>query len=99
MVEQRAGALLISSGAFSPAAIDQVLSLARRYAVPTLFFTRDRVVSGGLASYGTPASEVLRQVGIYTGRLVLLATLGAMLAESPVDLIWTLSQAACRSPI
>jgi putative ABC transport system substrate-binding protein len=27
-------------------------------------------VSGGLASYGTPASEVFRQVGIYTGRIL-----------------------------
>jgi putative tryptophan/tyrosine transport system substrate-binding protein len=78
ILEQRAGALLISSGAFSPAAIDQVQSLARRYAVPTLFFTRDRVVSGGLASYGTPASEVIRQVGIYTGRI--------LKGEKPADL-------------
>ena len=39
IVEQRAGAMLISSGAFSPAAFDQIISLAGRYAVPTLFFT------------------------------------------------------------
>src|SRR6516164_8501643 len=78
IVDQRAGALLISAGAYSPAATDQVLSLARRYAVPTLFFTRDRVVSGGLASYGTPASELLRQVGIYTGRI--------LKGEKPADL-------------
>jgi putative tryptophan/tyrosine transport system substrate-binding protein len=70
IVEQRAGALLISSGAYSLAAIDQVLSLARRYAVPTLFFTRDLVVSGGLASYGTPSSDLFRQVGVYTGRIL-----------------------------
>ena len=68
IVEQRAGALLISSGAYSPAAIDQVLLLARRYAVPTLFFTRDPVVSGGLASYGTTA--IARQMGVYTGRIL-----------------------------
>jgi putative ABC transport system substrate-binding protein len=75
IVEQRAGALLIAPGA---AAIDQVLSLARRYAVPTLFFPRDPVLSGGLASYGTPASELLRQVGIYTGRI--------LKGEKPADL-------------
>jgi putative ABC transport system substrate-binding protein len=78
IVEQRAGALLISSGAYSPAAIDQVLLLARRYAVPTLFFTRDRVVSGGLASYGTSSRELFRQVGIYTGRI--------LKGEKPADL-------------
>jgi putative tryptophan/tyrosine transport system substrate-binding protein len=78
IVEQRAGALLIAPGV-PPAAIDQVRSLARRYAVPTLFSTRDNpVVSGGLASYGTPASELLRQAGIYTGRI--------LKGEKPADL-------------
>ena len=78
IVEQRAGALLISSGAYSPAAMDQVLSLARRYAVPTLFFSRDRVVSGGLASYGTTA--IARQMGVYTGRILK----GAKPADLPI---------------
>jgi hypothetical protein len=37
-----AGALLISSGAYSPGAMDQVLSLARRYAA--LFLVSDNIV-------------------------------------------------------
>jgi putative tryptophan/tyrosine transport system substrate-binding protein len=78
IVEQRAGALLISSGAFFPAAFDQIISLAGRYAVPTLFFTRDGVVSGGLASYGVSANELLRQIGVYTGRI--------LKGEKPADL-------------
>jgi putative tryptophan/tyrosine transport system substrate-binding protein len=39
IVEQRAGALLIGSGIFSPAAFDQIILLEARYAVPALFFT------------------------------------------------------------
>jgi putative tryptophan/tyrosine transport system substrate-binding protein len=65
IVEQRAGALLISAAALSPAAFDQIISLAGRYAVPTLFFTRDRAVSGGLAT-----SDLLRQMGVYTSRIL-----------------------------
>jgi putative tryptophan/tyrosine transport system substrate-binding protein len=68
IVERQAGALLIASGANSVS--DQVISLAGRYAVPTLFLTRDRVVSGGLVSYGPPSSDALRQVGVYTGRIL-----------------------------
>jgi putative tryptophan/tyrosine transport system substrate-binding protein len=78
IVEQRAGALLMSAGAFSPAAFDQIISLAGRYAVPTLFFTRDRVVSGGLASYGVPPSDLLRPMGVYVGRI--------LKGEKPADL-------------
>jgi putative ABC transport system substrate-binding protein len=70
IAEQRAGALLIGSGVFSPAAYDQIISLAGRYAVPTLFFTRGGVVHGGLASYGSTATEVPRQIGVYTGRIL-----------------------------
>jgi putative ABC transport system substrate-binding protein len=78
IVEQRAGALLMSPGAFSPAAIEQILSLAARHSVPTLFATRDRVVSGGLASYGAPTSDLLRPIGVYTGRI--------LKGEKPADL-------------
>ena len=78
IVEQRVGALLISAGAFSSAAFDQIISLAGRYAVPTLFFIRERVVSGGLASYGIAGSELLRQMGVYTGRI--------LKGEKPADL-------------
>jgi putative tryptophan/tyrosine transport system substrate-binding protein len=38
LVEQQTGALLISSNANPPAAIDQIISLAARHAIPTLFF-------------------------------------------------------------
>ena len=70
IVEQHAGALVISAGVFSPPEIDQIISLAGRYAVPTLFLTREQVVGGGLASYGTPISETIRQMGVYTGRIL-----------------------------
>jgi len=78
IVEQRAGAMLISSGAFPSEAFDQIISLAGRYALPTLFSNRDRVMSGGLASYGTTIAGLLRQMGVYAGRL--------LKGEKPADL-------------
>jgi putative ABC transport system substrate-binding protein len=80
LVEQRAGALVTGAGAFSPAAFAEILSLAGRYAVPTLFFTREQVARGGLASYGTAPTEQVRQMGAYTGRILN----GAKPAELPV---------------
>jgi putative ABC transport system substrate-binding protein len=78
IVEQRAGALLMPSGAISSSVSDQIVSLAARYAVPTLFFTRDGVVSGALASYGVSEGDSLRQMGVYTGRI--------LKGETPADL-------------
>jgi putative ABC transport system substrate-binding protein len=78
IVQQHAGALLLSGGAISPAALGQIILLAGRHAVPTLFFTRDEVVSGGLASYGATTIGLARQMGVYTGRV--------LKGEKPADL-------------
>jgi putative ABC transport system substrate-binding protein len=78
IVEQRAGALLTGAGAMSVAAFDQIISLAGRYAVPTLFFRRQEVASGGLASYGITPNELAREMGAYTGRI--------LKGEKPADL-------------
>jgi putative ABC transport system substrate-binding protein len=70
LVEQHAGALVTSSNVFSVAEFNQIISLASRYGIPTLFFNRAQVASGGLASYGTTLDENYRQMGIYTGRIL-----------------------------
>ena len=78
LIEQRAGALVMSSNAFSPGEVDQIISLAGRYAVPTLFYVRGPVAGGALASYGTRVIDSLRQMGLYTGRI--------LKGEKPADL-------------
>jgi putative tryptophan/tyrosine transport system substrate-binding protein len=70
LVEQHAGALVTSTNLFSVAAINQIISLASRYAVPTLFSNRAPVAAGALASYGTNTDENIRQMGVYTGRIL-----------------------------
>jgi putative tryptophan/tyrosine transport system substrate-binding protein len=79
IVEQHAGALVTSSGAIRLAKLDQILSFAGRYALPTMFANRPPVERGGLASYG-PSLELLRQVGGYIGRILK----GAKPADLPV---------------
>jgi putative ABC transport system substrate-binding protein len=70
-VQQRAGALLIGGEqAFAGTQALEIISLANRYAVPTMFFRTNAVAAGALASYGTDALETFRQVGVYTGRIL-----------------------------
>jgi putative ABC transport system substrate-binding protein len=78
IVEQHAGALMISSTGTTLARRDQILSFAGRYAVPTIFANRAAVEGGGLASYGATGGELLRQAGVYTGRI--------LKGEKPADL-------------
>ena len=71
VVQQHAGALLVGGEqAFQAAQLPQILSLANRYALPTMFFRSNAVAAGALASYGTDALEIFRQVGVYTGRIL-----------------------------
>jgi putative ABC transport system substrate-binding protein len=78
LVQARTGALLVSGDAFFNTRIEQVIALAARHAIPTMYFWREFVVAGGLISYGTSLIEQYRQVGLYTGRI--------LKGEKPADL-------------
>jgi putative ABC transport system substrate-binding protein len=77
-VQQHAGALLVGGETLFVAQMPQILSLANRYALPTMFFHSKAVAAGALASYGTDPSEGYRQIGGYTGRI--------LKGEKPADL-------------
>jgi len=78
LIQRQAGALLVSSDLFFSSALDQILALAARHRVPTMFTRREMVAAGGLMSYGLDLAEIVRQVGVYTGRI--------LKGEKPADL-------------
>jgi len=79
-VQQRVGALIVASDLFFFTRRDQMVALAARHVLPTIFFNARLVAAGGLISYGTDTNEMYRQAGIYTGRILK----GAQPAELPV---------------
>jgi len=67
---EQARLLLVSGDSFLVAQREQLVALAARHAVPTLYHRREFTAIGGLMSYGPPLSEVYYQVGAFTGRIL-----------------------------
>jgi putative ABC transport system substrate-binding protein len=80
IVQQKADALIIGTDPFLLGQRDQLVRLAARYSVPTIYFSREFVDAGGLLSYGPSIANGYRQAGVYTGRILG----GAKPAELPV---------------
>jgi len=74
----RGGGLVLGADTFFTSRVNQLVALARRDAVPTIYHTRDFAVAGGLMSYGTDFSAAWRQAGIASGRI--------LRGEKPADL-------------
>jgi ABC-type uncharacterized transport system substrate-binding protein len=70
VVQQGAGALLVSFDAFLSNHREQLVALAAHYSVPSIYHWREFVAAGGLMSYGTSLADAYRQIGIYAGRIL-----------------------------
>jgi len=70
LVQLHAGALVVGPDPFFFSRRDQLVALASRHAVPTIYELREFASAGGLISYGTNLTAVFRQVGIYAGRIL-----------------------------
>ena len=77
-VQQRVDALVIARSQFFADRRVQLTALTLRHAVPTIFFNRRFAEVGGLMSYSANGPDLLRQAGIYVGRI--------LKGEKPADL-------------
>ena len=66
----RASAVVIGSDTFFVSRNEQLGALTARQKVPAIYQFRKFAAAGGLLSYGSNITEVYRQVGIYTGRIL-----------------------------
>ena len=69
LLQDGAGALLISSDPFFTTRISYLASLAARYRVPTSYSFREFAIAGGLVSYGTDLPDIYRRAGQYVARI------------------------------
>jgi putative tryptophan/tyrosine transport system substrate-binding protein len=69
-VQKGAEAILISPDPLFASRPVQLAILAARYAMPTMYALREFAEGGGLISYGSNFTDLFRQAGIYTGRIL-----------------------------
>jgi putative tryptophan/tyrosine transport system substrate-binding protein len=70
IIQTKIGGLMVISDTFFSTHRDQIIRMAARRAVPTIYDSAIQVAEGGLMSYGTSYTETYRQAGIYAARIV-----------------------------
>jgi len=70
LVQMRADALLVTTDAFFITRAPQLVVLAARHAIPTVYFRREFAAAGGLMSYAANLNESYRALGVYAARIL-----------------------------
>ena len=76
--QQQVAALLVASDSLFFDRRERLVALAARQLIPAIYYLRAFPQAGGLASYGNSLTDLYRQSGIYTGRV--------LKGEKPADL-------------
>ena len=81
LVQLHAGALVVGADPFLSSRREQLVALASRHAVPSIYAWREFAASGGLISYGASLTSAFHLLGTYAGKVLK----GANPAEMPVQ--------------
>lgn len=80
LIQERIGALFVGADPFFNTRRDRIVDFAAKQRLPAIYQFREYAVAGGLLSYGIKLTDVYRQCGDYTAKILK----GAMPADLPV---------------
>jgi len=79
--QHRAGAVSVAADAYLTSGRAQIVALAAKYKLPTIYPREEYAADGGLISYAPRPAEAFRTAGLYAGRILK----GEKPAELPVQ--------------
>jgi len=82
-VRERADALLVAADPYFAVRRDQIIGFAEQQRLPAIYQFREYVLAGGLLSYGISLTELYRQYGVYTAKILK----GVRPADLPVETV------------
>jgi putative ABC transport system substrate-binding protein len=97
LVRDRVEALQIGVDPLFGDHVDQLVALATRHKVPTIYPWREFTVAGGLMNYGASIPDAFRQVGVYTGQILRGAKPADLPVQRPTQLRFVLNLKAAKA--
>jgi putative tryptophan/tyrosine transport system substrate-binding protein len=79
----KADALIVGTDPFYTSRREQIVALASRYAIPTIYEWEEFAMAGGLISYGASLSSLYQEAGIYVGKVLKGAKPGDLPIQQP----------------
>ena len=90
-LSKRAAALLVSADPFFTIRRAELVALAARHALPTVYPWREYVEAGGLLSYGVEQTDNFRRAATCADRILKGANSAELPAQGPVKLTRTIN--------
>jgi putative ABC transport system substrate-binding protein len=98
MKQSNIGALVVGADPlFSNTGRDQLIVLAARHAIPSIYDWRDVAAAGGLVSYGSNLAEGYRLAGLYTGRILRGEKPGDLPVQQPAKFEFVINLKTART--
>jgi putative tryptophan/tyrosine transport system substrate-binding protein len=97
LVHDRVDALQIGVDPVFGNHIDQIVALAQRDKIPTIYPWREFTAAGGLMNYGASIPDAYRQVGVYIGQILKGANPAELPVQRPTKLKFVVNLKAARA--
>ena len=97
LVHDRVDALQIGVDPVFGNHIDQIVTLAQRDKIPTIYPWREFTAAGGLMNYGASIPDAYRKVGVYIGQILQGANPAELPVQRPTELKFVVNLKAARA--